>query len=60
MKMTCEITRIFILPRRQVIVDQCLHDLVPLYRAQLWAALLDIQSDTQAQYDAIDKVITLL
>jgi len=38
------------------IIEQCYHDLVPLYRAQLWASLLGIDFDTEDQYNAIDKV----
>ena len=42
------------------LIDQCTHDLVPLYRSQLWASLLGINFDTQDTYDKIDKVQTFL
>ncbi len=42
--------------RRNGIIDECSHDIVPFYRPQLWAALLQIDFDTQYKYQQIDKV----
>lgn len=42
--------------RKSVIKEESYHDIVPLYRAQIWAGLLGLNYDTAALYNSIDKV----
>uniref|UniRef100_A0A6B0VFX4 Putative serine/threonine protein kinase n=1 Tax=Ixodes ricinus TaxID=34613 RepID=A0A6B0VFX4_IXORI len=41
--------------QRQRIVREAKLDIPPLYRAHIWAALLDVQGDLLREYEAIDK-----
>ena len=37
------------------IIEEAKIDIPPLLRAEIWAAILGIQGDIQAEYDSIDK-----
>jgi len=41
--------------RLNQIIGESEHDVVPLYRAEIWSALLGINYDIAAAYDSIDK-----
>ena len=41
--------------KRSRLWKEALTDVVPQYRAQVWAALLNIETDVVARYEAIDK-----
>lgn len=41
--------------RKALIREESLHDIVPMYRANIWSALLGINYDTLAVYNSIDK-----
>ncbi|XP_067138557.1 TBC domain-containing protein kinase-like protein [Centruroides vittatus] len=41
--------------KRSQIIREARTDIPPLYRAHVWAALLEIEGDIQGDYDAIDK-----
>ncbi|KAG0419976.1 hypothetical protein HPB47_003761, partial [Ixodes persulcatus] len=59
----CQLQRIILYKRlleaypfqRQRIVREAKLDIPPLYRAHIWAALLDVQGDLLREYEAIDK-----
>jgi TBC domain-containing protein kinase-like protein len=40
---------------REQIIEEAKIDIPPLVRAQVWAAILGVQGDYQAEYDLIDK-----
>ncbi|CAG0915447.1 unnamed protein product [Notodromas monacha] len=40
---------------RSIILKEARNDISPFYRAEVWASLLDVISDVEADYEAVDK-----